>query len=117
MKLDFYRKLSRCKQETEIYNLEEEIEDRFGKSPKEISNIFHIQAINLAAKHANIESISIKQNTLTLLSQKELPWNKIEKKFAKQILNKGTKKIELAFNYNKEEKLIKIKEIITELST
>ena len=117
MKLDFYRKLSLCKKEEEIQNLAEEIKDRFGKTPAEISNIFQIQAINLAAKHAKIESISIKDNTVTLLSQNELPWNEIEKKFTQQIVNKGTKKIELAFNYNKEEKLIKIKEIITALAT
>ncbi|PZC40693.1 MAG: transcription-repair coupling factor (superfamily II helicase) [Chloroflexi bacterium] len=115
IKLEFYRKLSYCNNDEHLTKLHNEIKDRFGTPPEEINNLFESCSINIAAKKANIESISLKNNLLSISTKKTLLWNAIEKKYGKDIIQRGTKKIGIYFNYDNQNKLKKIKEIIEEI--
>ena len=66
-RLGFYRKLLEAKSITEIENIKEEIEDRYGKcSPKDelaLKNLFLISKLRVVLKRFNISKISFKKAT------------------------------------------------------
>ncbi len=58
LRLDLYKRLSKAKSLDEVYEIEKEIVDRFGKVDKETQNFIDKIKIKVLAKNKNIKSIS-----------------------------------------------------------
>jgi transcription-repair coupling factor (superfamily II helicase) len=58
LRLDIYRRLSQCEEAVEIYEIEEEVIDRFGELDTPTKQFFELMVIKLLALHKKIKSIS-----------------------------------------------------------
>lgn len=58
LRLDIYRRLSQCESAVEIYEIEEEIIDRFGELDMPTKQFFELMVIKLLALDKKIKSIS-----------------------------------------------------------
>lgn len=74
LRLDLYRRLSRCVSVSEVYKIEEEIIDRFGKLDDSSAKFIELMAIKVLAKSAGVSKIINYQQNITLerAGQKEL---------------------------------------------
>ncbi len=61
-KLSMYKKIASCKNEEDFKNVEYEFLDRFGKIPKEVSNLIYIARIKLKAHTLYIVDMNVKKN-------------------------------------------------------
>lgn len=80
MRLDFYRRIADCKTREELAELREEMEDRFGKIPRETMNIFRVMNLRLLAREARLYSVQYRRGKVYIRSYKE-----IGKELAKKI--------------------------------
>lgn len=62
-----YKRLLSLENEIELTSIKEELQDRFGKYPEIVENLFIIAEIRLKAKSLNILKISLKNNTITIV--------------------------------------------------
>ena len=58
LRLDIYRRLSQCESAVEIYEIEEEVIDRFGELDEPTKQFFELMVIKLLALEKKIKSIS-----------------------------------------------------------
>ena len=58
LRLELYRRLSQCKSLQEVYEIEEEIEDRFGKLDKITKQFIDLMVIKVLANEKNIKKVS-----------------------------------------------------------
>ena len=58
LRLELYRRLSQCKNLEEVYEIEEEIEDRFGKLDKMTKQFIDLMVIKVLATEQNIKKVS-----------------------------------------------------------
>jgi len=58
LRLDIYRRLSQCEEAVEIYEIEEEVIDRFGELDNPTKQFFELMVIKLLALEKKIKSIS-----------------------------------------------------------
>ena len=58
LRLDIYRRLSQCEEAVEVYEIEEEIIDRFGELDTPTKQFFELMVIKLLALQKKIKSIS-----------------------------------------------------------
>ncbi len=58
LRLELYRRLSQCKNLQKVYEIEEEIEDRFGKLDKMTKQFIDLMAIKVLATEKNIKKVS-----------------------------------------------------------
>jgi len=58
LRLDIYRRLSQCEEAVEIYEIEEEVIDRFGEIDESTKQFFELMVIKLLAVEKQIKSIS-----------------------------------------------------------
>jgi transcription-repair coupling factor (superfamily II helicase) len=58
LRLDIYRRLSQCEEAVEIYEIEEEVIDRFGEIDESTKQFFELMVIKLLAVEKKIKSIS-----------------------------------------------------------
>ncbi|WP_457747319.1 TRCF domain-containing protein [Sulfurimonas sp.] len=58
LRLDIYRRLSQCEEAVEIYEIEEEVIDRFGELDDSTKQFFELMVIKLLALEKKIKSIS-----------------------------------------------------------
>ena len=56
-KIEIYRRLAVMREDAEIKDLREELEDRFGKVTEPVENLLQIARIRLAAKNLGVRSI------------------------------------------------------------
>jgi len=66
LRLDLYRRLSRCVGVSEVYKIEEEIIDRFGKLDESSAKFIEMMAIKVLAKSAGVSKITNYQQNITL---------------------------------------------------
>lgn len=66
LRLDLYRRLSRCVSVSEVYKIEEEIIDRFGKLDDSSAKFIEMMAIKVLAKSAGVSKITNYQQNITL---------------------------------------------------
>jgi transcription-repair coupling factor (superfamily II helicase) len=66
MRLRLYRRLVNIKDEAEIESMVEEFEDRFGKMPEMVVNLFYQLKVKLRAEAAGLASIAIEGEQLVL---------------------------------------------------
>ncbi|MEA3371010.1 MAG: TRCF domain-containing protein, partial [Campylobacterota bacterium] len=58
LRLDIYRRLSQCEEAVEVYEIEEELIDRFGELDSPTKQFFELMVIKLLALEKKIKSIS-----------------------------------------------------------
>ena len=63
-KIEIYQNIALCRTNEDIKNTILDIEDRFGKMPKEVCNLFEIAKIKALCKNAGIIKIMQKQNKI-----------------------------------------------------
>lgn len=66
LKLDVYRKISKCQKEEEFDNLKEELKDRFGSFPPELENLIFIAKLKTKAHKFYISHLNIKKKIMTI---------------------------------------------------
>ena len=87
-KIEVYRNIALCKTSEEAKNIKEDIEDRFGKMPKEVYNLIKIAKIKEMANENGIVKIMQKQNNIVFWINKEnfvLDIDKLVKKYKNRI--------------------------------
>ncbi len=66
IRLELYRRLSRCETPKEVYEIEEEMIDRFGKLDTMTKQFLEIIVIKIMALHSGIERISSYEQNITI---------------------------------------------------
>jgi transcription-repair coupling factor (superfamily II helicase) len=66
-KIDMYKRFKSLEDMQDIYDLKDEMIDRFGMFPEEVEYLFAISRIKVMAKQARIESIAQKKQEVTFL--------------------------------------------------
>ena len=66
IKLDVYRKISKCQVEEEFDELKEELKDRFGDFPKELENLIFIAKLKIKAHKFYVTQLNIKRKLVTI---------------------------------------------------
>ena len=63
-KIEVYQNIALCSTKEDIKNIEEDIVDRYGKIPIEVSNLLEIAKIKLMCKNIGVTKINQKQNSI-----------------------------------------------------
>ncbi len=63
-RLFFYQKLANLQNEVDLRSIESELEDRFGRHPKELQNLFFITKLRVLSKGSGIKSLNINSRTI-----------------------------------------------------
>ncbi len=66
-KLSFYRRLSNAKETEELHQIEEEIEDRYGKPSESAENLFWMIRLKILLRRLQIESLTAGKERISLL--------------------------------------------------
>jgi transcription-repair coupling factor (superfamily II helicase) len=67
VRLNLYRRLSGLREDMELKDITEEIEDRFGSPPMEVSNLLSVMSVRLLLKRMNIIRLDVTHDSLVLL--------------------------------------------------
>ncbi len=95
-RVDLYRRLIESKSEKEIQELQDEVEDRFGKMPKEAQNLFDYVLTKRLAKMAKVEKLSFNDNQIVGKFAKEwIPAGEQFRPWLGRIVRSAGEKIEL----------------------
>ncbi|MRH44989.1 transcription-repair coupling factor [Aquibacillus halophilus] len=89
-KIEMYKRFQAITTQEDVHDLRDELIDRFGDYPDEVTNLFHVSSIKVFAKQHRVESISEKNNKVEILIEDE----------ASQKLD-GAKLFELANKYGR----------------
>lgn len=75
-RLKIYKQLDGMENESELENLKRELTDRFGKIPKETTDLFEIVSLRSLAKKTAVEKLSIKRGKMSavFVSDKNSPF-------------------------------------------
>ena len=68
VRLELYRRLSKCHSKEEVYSIEEEMEDRFGKPDTPTKQFLELIIIKILALQKNIKTISSYEMNITFVS-------------------------------------------------
>lgn len=66
LKLEAYKKIASIENENDYYDIQEELEDRYGDLPKSVTNLLEISLIKAIANTAEIISINQKEDNINL---------------------------------------------------
>ncbi len=80
-KIEFYKKIAGVSYREEIDEIKTNIEDRFGKIPKEVEALFYVAYIRIICKEMGIKEIIEKESKIELVfsNDKKIDFNKIMK--------------------------------------
>ncbi len=87
-KIEVYQNIALCENDEDIKNIEENIEDRFGKIPNEVLNLLEIAKIKVMCKNQGITKIAQKQNNIVFNFNTEtftMDIDKLIKKYGNRI--------------------------------
>ena len=70
-KMESYRNIALCNNDTDIQNIKEDLEDRYGKMPQEAINLLGIAKIKKMCKETGILKIMQRQNNIVLYFEPE----------------------------------------------
>jgi transcription-repair coupling factor (superfamily II helicase) len=73
IKLLTYRKLSRCVSDSEVYELKNEISDRFGRLPKEANNLVELMRLKIFLKQYGVEALVVGPEKTSIKLSKKTP--------------------------------------------
>jgi len=71
LRLDIYRRLSQCERTHDIYEIESECSERFGKADKESANFFTLMVIKVLALEHQVKTVTSYGQNVTLVMQNE----------------------------------------------
>lgn len=71
LRLSLYRKISFCRTEQQLENMESELRDRFGDIPAEAINLFWVIRIKNLLKNAGVDNLAIQKNKTVLTVKKQ----------------------------------------------
>ena len=71
IRLELYRRLSKCEQVNEVYEIEEEMIDRFGELDELTKNFLEVIVIKILASEKSIKTISSYQQNITIVYENE----------------------------------------------
>jgi len=71
LRLDIYRRLSQCEESVEIYEIEEELIDRFGELDNPTKQFFELMVIKLLSLEKKIKSIMNYGQNITVVYNNE----------------------------------------------
>ncbi|TCT13058.1 transcription-repair coupling factor [Natranaerovirga pectinivora] len=77
-KLDIYKRIAAIENEEDYFEIQEEIEDRYGDIPKTVSNLLEIALIKALAHSADIISVEQRQDYIKLQVRQETKINPIK---------------------------------------
>ena len=66
LKMESYRNIALCRTEEDLTNIKEDLEDRYGKMPEEVTNLINIAKIKEMCKNSGIIKVLQKQNNIVL---------------------------------------------------
>ncbi len=66
LKMESYRNIALCRTEEDLSNIKEDLEDRYGKLPEEVTNLINIAKIKEMCKNSGIIKVLQKQNNIVL---------------------------------------------------
>ena len=84
-KIEIYKKIALIRSLQDMYDIEEEIEDRFGEIPSSVRNLLLISYIKATAQSIRVQTISQKDKDVTI-SFKDL--SKVPLEYISEVLNK-----------------------------
>jgi transcription-repair coupling factor (superfamily II helicase) len=64
VRLNLYRRLSKLNEETDLKIIAEEIHDRFGPLPEDVSNLLMVMAVRLDLKRIRVNRLDVKKDAL-----------------------------------------------------
>ena len=64
VRLNLYRRLSGLREESELSDMEEEVRDRFGPPPEEVSNLLNVVALRLHLKKIGVTRLDVSRQAL-----------------------------------------------------
>src|SRR5699024_3039707 len=70
-KIDMYKRFQSLETVEEIEDLTEELIDRYGDFPKEVSHLFSVAKIKIFAQNEQVESVQEKRNKITMIITEE----------------------------------------------
>lgn len=71
LRLDLYRRLSACEDSVEVYEIQDEVQDRFGALDTPTNQFFELVVIKLLALEKRIKSITSYAQTITITYQND----------------------------------------------
>lgn len=92
-KLEIYKKIASIQTEQDYFDLQEEIEDRYGDLPKSVQNLLEIALLKSEAHALEILSIAQKEDKIILTFKRDA---RIDPVNIPQLLNKYNKKLTFA---------------------
>ena len=72
-KLEIYKKIAVIQTQKDYYDVQEEIEDRYGDLPESVQNLLEIALIKWEANELKITSISEKNSNVTITFKEDAP--------------------------------------------
>ncbi|MDX8047537.1 transcription-repair coupling factor [Gracilibacillus sp. S3-1-1] len=120
-KIDMYKRFQSIYSQEDIHDLRDELIDRFGDYPEEVSNLFHVSTLKMMSKKERIETISERKSQIEVIVEEarsqELDGAKLFE-FANQygrLIQLGTenRKLKVVFRFNKDQ-LVKRYDILAE---
>jgi transcription-repair coupling factor (superfamily II helicase) len=94
-KLEAYKKIASIQNEQDYYDIQEELEDRYGDLPKSVLNLLDIALLKAIANKAEIVSIEQKGNDIKLEAKKDA---RINPDKIPELLNKHRNKLFFTIN-------------------
>ena len=85
VKLDVYRKISKCELDSEFDDLKDELVDRFGKFPLELENLIFIAKLKIKAHKFYVTHLNIKKKLVTITFAQN---HKVDGESVVEIVNK-----------------------------
>ena len=65
-RLHLYRRMATLRNETELLQLRQELEDRFGPAPKEVDSLLYLLRVKILSDRAGVEGISIENGQILI---------------------------------------------------
>jgi transcription-repair coupling factor (superfamily II helicase) len=73
LRLSFYRRIASLKSGKEVYNFKDELRDRFGKPPEEVTNLLRIMHLKMLAKALAITKIQEARGKVRVIFSPDTP--------------------------------------------
>ncbi|GEL78256.1 transcription-repair coupling factor [Tenuibacillus multivorans] len=70
-KIEMYKQIQAVENESDIYDIKDELIDRFGEYPQEVEDLLQVSRIRLSAKKERVETIDERQKKIELIMEAE----------------------------------------------
>jgi transcription-repair coupling factor (superfamily II helicase) len=88
-RFEFYQRLYEVKDFETIYQIRDELEDRFGKLPEEVENLLYVSKIKFLAEKVGIKRVEISREAICIVLVEEILNNEVSFKTLIDVLSKS----------------------------